>query len=223
MVDQNMITVTERFLNFHRELKQTCDELNRNTKEICVVAVSKLQNISKIHEAYRNGHFDFGENYVQEALEKIRTLQISELRWHLIGPLQSNKINKVLGLFCLIHSVDSLKLAVELNERAQKKNLKQSVLLQFNFAGEQSKSGFSIEDFEGSWSQLKNLDSLQIEGLMTMPPLNNPEPSFQKAQEIANKYNFKKLSMGTTSDWKLALKYGSTHIRIGTALFGERE
>jgi PLP dependent protein len=216
-------SVKNRLQKVKQEILETCSQIGRDPNEICLVAVSKLQNISKIHEAYRAGHIDFAENYVQEANEKIRALQISDIRWHLIGPIQSNKINKVVGSFCLIHSVDSLKIAQDISERAVKNSFLQPILLQLNLADEKTKSGFSKSDFESALPQIQDLPGVDLQGLMTMPPLEKPEPSFAELQKLGSRYNLKKLSMGTTADWKLALKYGSTHIRIGTAIFGERK
>lgn len=223
MVHSELSSVKERWLQIQNEIKITCQEFRRDSESVCLVAVSKLQNISKIQEAFQAGQMDFAENYIQEATEKILELQKSDIRWHLIGPLQTNKLNKAIGKFSLIHSVDSLKIAIELNVRCERNSVKQPVLLQLNLADETSKSGFSKQEFETSFSQLKNLRGLEIQGLMNMPPQKNPEPSFAELQNLANKHGLKKLSMGTSSDWKLAIKYGSTHIRIGTALFGERK
>jgi pyridoxal phosphate enzyme (YggS family) len=217
-----MKTVTELFQDFLKDFRSTCAEVKRKPEEICIIAVSKLQAISKIEEAYHIGHRDFGENYVQEANEKIEQLNFSNARWHLIGPLQSNKINKVVGKFHSIHSVDSFKIAQELSQKSAKNNLKQKIFCQINFANEASKSGFSKDEFLKNWSQLKQLEGVEIQGLMCMPPLDDPEPYFKQAQNLSHECQLPFLSMGTTTDWKLAIKHGSTHIRIGTALFGER-
>lgn len=217
-----MKSVTELFQIFMQDFNSVCQQYNRNPKDICVVAVSKLQSQEKIQEAYHIGHRDFGENYVQEAIEKIQFLQLQTARWHLIGPLQSNKINKLLGKFYLIHSVDSYKIAHELSEKSARANFKQKILCQINFANEATKSGFSESNFLEKWEQLRKLQGIEIQGLMCMPPLDDPEPSFAKAQLLLQELKLPFLSMGTTSDWKLAIKHGSTHIRIGTALFGER-
>jgi pyridoxal phosphate enzyme (YggS family) len=222
MEDKSVKSVTELFQTFFQDFNSVCHQYQRNSKDVNVVAVSKLQSQDKIQEAYQWGQRDFGENYVQEAVEKIQSLQLGSARWHLIGPLQSNKINKIVGKFFLIHSVDSLKLAQELSEKSIRAHSKQKILCQINFANEASKSGFNESDFLKIWPELQQLQGIEIHGLMCMPPLDNPEPFFAKAQSLCQELQLPYLSMGTTSDWKLAIKYGSTHIRIGTALFGER-
>ncbi|MFN9068504.1 MAG: YggS family pyridoxal phosphate-dependent enzyme, partial [Bdellovibrionales bacterium] len=164
-----MKSVTELFQIFMQDFNSVCQQYNRNPKDICVVAVSKLQSQEKIQEAYHIGHRDFGENYVQEAIEKIQFLQLQTARWHLIGPLQSNKINKLLGKFYLIHSVDSYKIAHELSEKSARANFKQKILCQINFANEATKSGFSESNFLEKWEQLRKLQGIEIQGLMCMP------------------------------------------------------
>jgi pyridoxal phosphate enzyme (YggS family) len=211
---------------FRSELKSVCEKCGRDPKSVTLVAVSKKQPISKIHQAYREHQLDFGENYVQEALEKQMALQLPDIRWHMIGPIQTNKINKILGKFALIHSVDSLETATEINKRAQKLNLKIQILLQLNLAKEETKSGQSKSELLANWSQFKTLGNLQIEGLMTMPPLaDDPEktrPYFRELKDLSKQLQLKHLSMGTSGDWKVAVEEGATLIRIGTAVFGER-
>lgn len=211
---------------FRQELISTCIKSGRDPATVTLVAVSKKQSLNKIQEALKLGHFDFGENYIQEVLEKQQTMQNSEIRWHLIGPIQTNKINKIIGKFSLIHSVDSYETALEINKRAEKNNLKIPILLQLNLADEETKSGQSKEDLLNDWENYKSLKSLDIQGLMTMPPLfDDPEktrPYFKELFELSKQLKLKHLSMGTSSDWKVAVEEGATLIRIGTAVFGER-
>lgn len=207
---------------FRTEMEKVCRECGRDPKSVRLVAVTKLQPLSKIHEAHRQGQLDFGENYVQEALEKMSALQMPDVRWHLIGPIQSNKINKILGKFSLIHSVDSLKTAQEIDKRAEKLNLIQPVLLQLNLAEEATKSGQTIGELRENWKNYQQLKNLDIQGLMTMPPLGNSQVYFQELRDFARELGLKELSMGTSSDWKDAIALGATIIRIGTAVFGER-
>ena len=213
-------------VQFRQELIDVCKKCGRDPASVTLVAVSKKQSLSKIHEAYRQQQIDFGENYVQEVLEKQQALQTPDIRWHLIGPIQKNKINKILGKFYLIHSVDSYETALEINKRAEKNNLKIPVLLQLNLANEETKSGQTKKDLLNNWDAYKNLKSLQIEGLMTMPPLqDDPEKSrsyFKELKQLSKQLELKHLSMGTSSDWKVAVEEGATLIRIGTAVFGER-
>ena len=212
--------------NFRQELDSVCKGCGRDPQSVTLVAVSKKQSVSKIREAYKENQIDFGENYIQEVLEKQEVLENLKIRWHLIGPIQTNKINKILGKFFLIHSVDSYETAVEINKRAEKNNIVTSVLLQLNLADEDTKSGQSKDDLIKNWENYKNLKFLKIEGLMAMPPLQeNPEdsrPYFRELRELANRFELKHLSMGTSSDWKVAVEEGATLIRIGTAVFGER-
>ncbi len=212
--------------DFRQKLISVCQNCNRDPETVTLVAVSKKQSLTKIHEAYRQNQMDFGENYVQEALEKQQSLKITQIRWHLIGPVQTNKINKVIGHFFLIHSIDSYETAVEFNKRAEKNNLKISILLQINLANEETKSGQSKEELLKKWEDYQKLKYLEIKGLMTMPPLsNNPESSrtyFKELKLLATKLKLKELSMGTSSDWKVAVEEGATLIRIGTAVFGDR-
>ncbi len=211
---------------FRQELLATCKKSGRDPASVTLVAVSKKQPLSKIQEVLKQGHLDFGENYIQEVLEKQQTMQISEIRWHLIGPIQTNKINKILEKFSLIHSVDSHETAIEINKRAERNNLKVSILLQLNLADEETKSGQSKEDLLSNWEKYKSLKSLDIQGLMTMPPLfdeaEKTRPYFKELFELSKQLKLKHLSMGTSSDWKVAVEEGATLIRIGTAVFGER-
>lgn len=211
---------------FRKELIAVCKRSGRDPQTITLVAVSKKQPVHKILKAYYDKQIDFGENYVQEALEKQEEITFSDVRWHLIGPIQTNKINKILGRFHLIHSIDSFETAVELNKRAEVHKLNVSILLQVNLANEETKSGQSKEELLENWERFKLLKHVRIQGLMTMPPLfDDPEktrPYFRELATLAKKLNLKQLSMGTSSDWKVAIEEGATLIRIGTAVFGER-
>lgn len=198
-----------------------------------IIAVSKMQTVEKIKALYEHGHRDFAENYVQELLTKQAQLP-HDIQWHFIGKLQTNKIKTIVGKVALIHSVDSLKVALEINKWAQKLNLVQNILLQVNISQELTKNGFSIEELHQNIHQIQNLPNLKIKGLMTMPPLQNqPEQNviyFQKCKELLKELhssqkisqNNKELSMGTSSDYMEALAEGSTMVRLGTVLFGER-
>ncbi|MGZ3768826.1 MAG: YggS family pyridoxal phosphate-dependent enzyme [Bdellovibrio sp.] len=201
-----------------------------------VLAVSKLQPEEKIRALYKEGQRLFGENYVQEALDKIDHLQdLQDIEWHLIGHLQKNKAKYVVGKFALIHSVDSLELAEALSRQCVNKNVKQAILIQINLAKEETKSGFDEQNLKNSWSKLISLPSLQIQGLMTMPPLteNGEEvrPYFRELRELLNelristdlnRHPLRELSMGTSHDFKVAVEEGATIVRLGTILFGER-
>lgn len=192
-----------------------------------ILAVSKLQPIEKIVSLYKDGQRHFGENYIQEALEKIEQLKSTDIQWHLIGPIQKNKIKFLKTHFSYIHSVDSFILAEKISEHSLANNHIQKVFLQINLSEEPTKSGFSRHEFESEWGRLKELKGLQIVGLMTMPPLENePEKNrafFKELKYIGSKFDLHEYSMGTSHDYQIALQEGATWIRLGTTLFGERE
>lgn len=191
-----------------------------------ILAVSKLQSLEKIKALHAEGQIDFGENYMQEALQKIETLQKFDLRWHLIGPLQKNKVKFLKKNFAYVHSVDSIELAELISKKAAEINHCQSIFLQINISGESTKSGFGENAFVQNWAHLQSLPGIKIVGLMTMPPLENePEKNrihFKKLVELGKKLNLHEFSMGTSHDYQVALEEGATWIRLGTILFGER-
>ena len=209
-------------------------------RQIClpaqILAVSKLQTIEKIRHLYSENQRAFGENYVQEALQKQHSLKdCPDIQWHLIGHLQKNKVKLVVGRFTLIHSVDSLKLAEAINRQCESKGLSQDILLQVNLAEEDSKEGFSKKELLEKWPRLQILPHIQILGLMTMPPLTeNPEdvrPYFRELAKlkiglensrIADRHTLQHLSMGTSHDFQVAIQEGATLVRLGTILFGDR-
>lgn len=202
------------------------------TSSARIIAVVKYVPAEKVIEAYQSGIRDFGENKVQDA-EKKRAELPEEVEknsvWHFLGHLQTNKIKKVVGCFDYIHSVDSLKLAKAISECASSKNLVQKVLIQVNIAEEESKFGFSPEETEEIFSELSQLDSIDIVGLMTMAPFtsdsNEQRSVFRGLRELRNrlkeKFNARlnELSMGMSNDYKTAVEEGATMVRIGQALF----
>lgn len=213
------MAVQEDLANLDIYLKQ----LQPNQK---LLAVSKLQPIDKIQKLYQLGQTQFAENYVQEALEKIEALKNLNIQWHLIGPLQKNKVKYLRNHFAYIHSVDSYELAELISRKSIENNFQQKILIQINFSNESSKSGFDESSFEQQWPRLSQLPGVEICGLMTMPPLqNNPEENriyFKKCYQLGQKYQLKEYSMGTSHDYQVALQEGATWIRLGTLLFGER-
>lgn len=201
-----------------------------------VLAVSKFQSIEKIEELSRQGQIYFGENYVQEALDKISFSKLKnlDLQWHLIGHLQKNKVKFLEQNFALIHSVDSFELAEKISARLAG-DQKQKVLLQINVSQESSKEGFTESELFNQWDEIAKLPQLEIHGLMTMPPLENTaernRPYFIRLREILKELQIKnsssqhilsELSMGTSADYSVAAEEGSTWLRLGTMLFGER-
>ena len=187
-----------------------------------------------VQEAIEAGVTDLGENYIQEARDKINRLARAPVNWHFIGHLQSNKAKYAVRLFDLIHSVDSLKLARELDKYAQKNDKIQAVLIQVNVAREDSKSGVYVENTLKLLTDIAQLENIAVKGLMTMPPyFNAPEkvrPFFAALRELRDHVRSERipniamdeLSMGMTGDFEAAIEEGATMVRIGTAIFGER-
>ena len=195
-------------------------------KNITLVAVSKTKSTDEIMAAYNCGLRDFGENYVQELSLKIKELP-QDIRWHMIGHLQRNKVKDVVNKnVFLIHSVDSISLASEISKQALKKNIIMNILLEVNLALEESKYGFTKEEIYSAYMKIKELKNINVLGLMFIAPNISDEKKlrkyFKEMKELKEKMNLKELSMGMTNDYKIALKEGSTIIRIGTAIFGKR-
>jgi pyridoxal phosphate enzyme (YggS family) len=224
----------DRLEHVYARIKKAADNSNRSVDSIQLIAVSKTMPAEVVKEAIAAGVTDLGENYIQEAREKVNTLATSNVNWHFIGHLQSNKAKYAVRLFDLIHSVDSLKLAQELNKYAQKNDKVQSILVQVNVAREESKSGVLVENTIELIKNISQLENISVKGLMTMPPyFNAPEkvrPYFAalrklqgqiKAEAIPN-ITMDELSMGMTGDFEAAIEEGATMVRIGTAIFGER-
>jgi pyridoxal phosphate enzyme (YggS family) len=196
-----------------------------------LIAVSKIHSVELIREAIEAGQIVFGENKVQEAKAKIPELP-TKLRWHMIGHLQSNKVRQALPLFEMIHSVDSLDLLRDIARVGSEFASFPRILLQVNVAGEASKFGFSPQKLLEQLDEIAQVDRIQLEGLMTIPPLTRtPEqarPYFVRLRDLRvrleQEFHFPlpHLSMGMTSDYRIAIEEGATMVRIGTAIFGER-
>lgn len=216
----------------YQEIKNDIQKKSSAPAIVTLVAVSKLQPIEKIAELIAQGQIDFGENYIQEALEKINHFKAhTNLRWHLIGSIQKNKVKYLKNYFHMIHSVDSLELAELISQKSQQIGHIQNVLLQVNLAGEESKSGFSEAELLQHWTALTALPGLRLCGLMTMPPLQNEAEEnriyFRQLRTLLARLqksstSLRELSMGTSSDYSVALEEGATMVRLGTVLFGER-
>ena len=190
-----------------------------------IIAVSKTFPMESILALIDYGHLDYGENKVQEALDKWTDVKKNKpnLNLHMIGKLQTNKVKYVVKLFDYIHSLDSIKLAkkISLEQNKIKRNLK--IFIQINIGNEKQKNGVMIDEVENFYKLCVSDLNLDIIGLMCLPPANfDPSKSFEKMMLIAKKLNLKKLSMGMSADYLTALKYKSTHVRIGSKIFGER-
>ena len=196
----------------------------RNPQAICLVAVSKGQNIEKIQQAVALGQIDFGENYAQELLEKAPLLNQSNIHWHFLGHLQKNKLGKVLPLIEWLHSLDSFELAQAIDKKATKP-LK--CLLEMILSSETTKSGLSVEQALEIIPKLKELSNIDLRGLMTMAPHPYFKKLFELLKTINQRYLYPKplteLSMGMSDDFEGAIEEGATIVRVGTAIFGERK
>jgi len=213
------------------QIAEAAEKSGRQPADVELVAITKTHDAERVREAHEAGQQVFGESRVQEARAKIPELP-SNLCWHLVGHLQKNKIRHALPLFELVHSVDSLALAEDINRIAQEEGMHPHVLLEVNVAGEGSKFGFKPETLRAEMETLLALNRLSIEGLMTIPPLaDEAEASrryfiklrgLQEALEKEFRIKLPHLSMGMTNDFVIAVEEGATLVRVGTAIFGER-
>jgi len=222
-IRENLLRVTER-------IEKAAQKAGRNPKDIRLVAVSKTMEADRVREAIEAGVTILGENYVQEAQKKIEEIG-KPVSWHFIGHLQTNKAKVVVRLFDVIHSVDSVALAEELNRRAQQANQKIPIMIEVNLSGEATKFGTEEEKVTSLAQGVLKLDHLSLEGLMTMPPyFDDPEmsrPYFIQLRELKERLvkggiPLKDLSMGMSNDFEIAIQEGATYVRVGTAIFGAR-
>ena len=189
-----------------------------------VIAVSKTFKIDHILPLIEYNHIDFGENKVQEAIEKWSEIKSknSKIKLHLIGKLQTNKVKIALKLFDFIHSIDNEKLAKKVSVEQKKQNIKPKLFIQINIGNETQKNGIHIKKLEEFYNFCKKID-LNIVGIMCIPPIDEePEKSFSRMNYLKHKFNFTEQSMGMSSDYLIAIKYNATYLRIGSEIFGER-
>jgi pyridoxal phosphate enzyme (YggS family) len=226
--------VGERLQRIRAAISRAAIEAGRNDS-VTLVAVSKTVNATGVLEAYAAGHRVFGENRVQEARRKVTELEdtVPEAEWHLIGHLQTNKINGAVPLFSFIESVDSVRLATGLDRAAGALGKRLPVLLEVNVAEEESKGGFTQESFRAALPDLARLENLALRGIMTVAPMT-AEPAdiawvFRALRELRDDVRdrfdllqFHELSMGMSHDYEVAIREGATIVRIGTAIFGRR-
>ena len=228
-----MNTIRDHLNEVRENIQKACEKAGRSPQEVTLIAVSKTKPAQAVQEAYEAGARDFGENKVQEILQKQPVLP-QDIRWHMIGHLQRNKVKQVLPHAVLIHSVDSYRLAEQISQEAGKLGITAKILLEVNVAKEESKFGMMPEDVEEMAGQIAALPHLQIEGLMTIAPfVDDPEknrPVFRKLYQLSvdikkkniDNVNMGVLSMGMTGDYQVAVEEGSTMIRVGTGIFGAR-
>jgi pyridoxal phosphate enzyme (YggS family) len=225
----------QRLQQIKQRIRQAAESCNRDADSVRLVTVSKTIAAEIVKEAIDAGVTILGENYVQEARDKFKALVQYPVSWHFIGHLQSNKAKYAVRLFDLIHSVDSLKLARELDKQAGKVDKIQQILVQVNISAEDTKSGISTDEAPRLIAEISQLKNLAVKGLMTMPPyFYQPEkvqPFFADLRELRDQIkgqslpnvSLDELSMGMTGDFEVAIKEGATLVRIGTAIFGERQ
>lgn len=220
-----------------RRVEKAARRAGRDPGEVGIVAVSKTVDLQRIREAFQAGQRIFGENRVQEAEAKVRGWQSAwpheKPSWHLVGHLQTNKVKAAIGLFDLIHSVDSVRLAEAIDRHARHARRVVACLLEVNVSGEPSKHGFAPDALPDAVAQLLPLGAVKIEGLMTIAPLEAPgeaaRPFFRRLRELRDELasgfpsvSWRHLSMGMTNDFEVAVEEGSTLVRVGRAIFGER-
>lgn len=225
--------ITQNLKQTQNNIAEAAKKSGRTSDDILLVAVSKTKPLSALQEAYNAGIRDFGENKVQELCDKYDQLP-KDIRWHMIGHLQRNKVKYLIGKVTMIHSVDSLRLAEEISKESVKKDAQTDILLEINCAGEESKFGISPKDTLALVRQIAVLPNVHILGLMTVAPLTQtPEEnrvyfqlmkklSVDIAQESVDNVSMDVLSMGMTIDYQTAIEEGSTCVRVGTGIFGTR-
>lgn len=223
----------ENLANVEKNIEQTCKNAGRSRDEVTLIAVSKTKPVEMLQEIYDENIRDFGENKVQELCSKMEQLP-SDIRWHMIGHLQRNKVKYIVGKVELIHSVDTYRLAEEINIQAKKQNVIVPILVEVNIAHEESKFGISAEDAILLVEEISKLENIRIKGLMTIAPyVENPEDNrlyFRKIKQLSVDITNKNidnvfmeiLSMGMTGDYMVAIEEGATMVRVGTGIFGER-
>ena len=207
-------------------IKKEIIRSNTNHEKINIIAVSKTFKLNQIKPLIDYGHTHFGENKIQESIDKWSEIKknMNNLKLHFIGKLQTNKVKYVIPLFDYIHSLDSIKLAEKIYNQQNKINFKPKIFVQVNIGAEQQKSGVLINDLEIFLKDCKKNFNLNIIGLMCIPPIgNSSEKYFKEMQQLNKIYNFDDLSMGMSSDYLDAVKYGSSYVRIGSKIFGNRD
>ena len=220
-----MVDIGANIEQVRERVAQACQRVGRSPDEVTLVAVTKTVEPSAIATAFKLGINHFGENRVQEAAQKAGQLSYLEPHptWHMIGHLQSNKARVAVGIFDVIHSIDSVRLAEVVSRRTQKTL---PVFLEVNLSGEATKSGFSVAELEPALEAISRLPRLEIKGLMTIAPMvddaEQVRPVFQKLRSLRDAFGLEHLSMGMTDDFEVAVEEGATLVRIGRAIFGER-
>ena len=223
----------DALIEVENNILDACERSGRNPEEVTLIAVSKTKPVEMLQEVYNEGIRDFGENYVQELADKIEIMP-KDIRWHMIGHLQRNKVKYLVGKVACIHSVDSLRLAEVINERSIKLGVVTKIMAEVNIAGEESKFGFTRDGVFDFAEKVSTMEGVKLVGLMTSAPyVSDPEENrqyFRGMKSLSvdinekniNNINITELSMGMTNDYIVAVEEGATHVRVGTAIFGAR-
>lgn len=225
--------IKENIRYVEQVIDKACEDAGRNREDVTLIAVSKTKPVEMLKEAYDTGCRDFGENKVQELVDKYEVMP-KDIRWHMIGHLQRNKVKYIVDKVYLIHSVDSLRLAEEISKEAVKKNITVDILIEVNVAGEETKFGTGIEDAKQLVREAAKLPNVHIKGLMTIAPIvekaEENKQFFQQLKKLSvdiaaeniDNVSMEVLSMGMTGDYSVAVSEGATLVRVGTGIFGER-
>ena len=226
--------IKENIKQVEKNIENACQKAERDTTEVTLIAVSKTKPVSMLDEAYEYGCRHFGENKVQELVEKYEVMP-KDIKWHMIGHLQRNKVKYIVDKVYLIHSVDSLRLAEEISKEAVKKNVNVNILVEVNVAEEESKFGTTSEAATELVKEISVLPNISVKGLMTIAPyVENAEENrqyFAKLRQLSvdimnkniDNVSMGVLSMGMTGDYQVAVEEGATYVRVGTGIFGERD
>lgn len=226
--------IRENIARVQGDIEAACKKAGRSEEEVTLITVSKTKPVALLKEAYDAGSRDFGENKVQEMLDKIPKMP-EDVRWHMIGHLQRNKVKYIVDKVYLIHSVDSVRLAEEISKEALKKQVEVDILIEVNVALEESKFGTTTEEAIALVDEISKLPGIHIKGLMTIAPFVEDEEEnrliFQKLKQLSvdiaekniDNVSMNVLSMGMTGDYRVAVEEGATYVRVGTGIFGERD
>ena len=226
--------VAENLAQVQKNINESCSKINRDPNEVTLIAVSKTKPVEMLKEAYDAGARVFGENKVQEIVDKYDQMP-SDVQWHMIGHLQRNKVKYIIDKVSMVHSVDSVRLAEAIEKEAAKKDICMPVLIEVNVAGEESKFGLSVEEVLPFLEEISSYQHIKVMGLMTIAPfVENPEdnrPVFAHLRKLSvdiakkniDNITMSILSMGMTNDYQVAIEEGATMVRVGTGIFGARD
>ena len=223
-----MIAIKDNIADVELQIATACQRAHRKASDVTLLAVSKTKPLEMLQLAYNAGQRNFGESYVQEAVDKITAWQNRpDITWHFIGPIQTNKTKLIASHFSWVHSIDRIKVAKRLNEHRSGQDTPLNICLQVNISGELSKSGVLPAELPALLAVIETCDNLCLRGLMAIPEKNAPQASFNEMQKLyttlkKNYPSIDTLSMGMSADLQLAINAGSTMVRIGSAIFGAR-